>query len=63
MTTVMEIHFVCKVALYIYILAVKGRHDNTATVMNKRKVLSTNVKVKVIQHIGGRGPRVRNLVL
>jgi hypothetical protein len=49
MTIVKEIHFVCKVVLYIYILAVKRRrHNNTATVMNKRKVLSTDVKVKVI---------------
>jgi len=48
MTIVKEIHFVCKVVLYIYILAVKRRHNNTATVMNKRKVLGTDVKVKVI---------------
>jgi len=59
----MEIHFVCKVALYIYILAVKRRHDNTTTVMYKRKVLSTEVKVKVIQQIEKKKPHVRNLVL
>lgn len=56
----MEMYFV---ALYIYILAVKRKH-NTAIVMNKRKVLNTKVKVKVIQQLGGGGdPHVRNWVL
>ena len=51
MTIVMEIYFVCKCALYIYILAVKRMYDNTATVMNKGNVLNTEVKVKVLQQI------------
>ena len=51
MTIVIEIYFVCRFALYIYILAVKRMYDNTATVMNKGNVLNTEVKVKVLQQI------------